>query len=148
MPATGASSLRCSIRPNELRPTALVRSECGGHPGSVDTQQLVQSPLSTRCCGSDPTVVALTRDDAPRSRVELVRCGGCGQSSWRLDGRQVPKEQALGELSAAYAPATPARKATTVRSRSKPAQVAPAQAPAPPAELSDLLAGWQVLGSH
>lgn len=98
------------------------------------------APTGVRCCGAPPHVVALTQDDGAKSLVELVRCSACGQSSWRLNGQDVPKEQALGALTAAFAPATPATRATRVRDRDPEVREDRA--------LSELLAGWQVLGSQ
>jgi hypothetical protein len=99
---------------------------------------MAQSLQTTRCCGASAHVVALTGD----SSVELVRCGSCGLSTWRLDGREVPKAEALGAISKAFAPATPHRRVPPVRTRT--AATPPPAAP----ELGDLLAGWQVLGEN
>lgn len=94
-------------------------------------------------------VVALTQDGAGSRLVELVRCGECGLSGWRLDGAPVDKPTALGALTAAFAPAAPATRAAS-RSAS-PARRPVRRCSAPPpddrAELAALLAGWQVLGS-
>lgn len=107
----------------------------------TQSPQMTSSPQISRCCNRSVQVVSLTGDDPARSAVELVRCSACGTSSWRLDGREVDKDGALGALSRAFAPATPHARATPVRQR--PAtRVAPA-----PSDMSDLLAGWQVLGS-
>ncbi|GAC1609318.1 MAG: hypothetical protein NVS3B26_09950 [Mycobacteriales bacterium] len=112
-----------------------------------------ETPLAERCCGNDLSIVALTRDDSGQSRVDLVRCSACGVSGWLLDGAQVSKEDALGAISAAYSRAT----GTTVPSAAPARRPAPAIArrtaqprhtATPSAELSDLLEGWQVLGSH
>ncbi len=111
-----------------------------GH-GLVHNGPSPQTSHSARCCGTGVHVLALTRGDTAPSRVELVRCGACGRSSWRLDGLDVGKAAALGALSAAFARAQPARTVPPVRERRQPATVSPAP------QLSDLLAGWQVLGS-
>jgi hypothetical protein len=121
-----------------------------------------------RCCGTALHVVALTRDDGDRALVELVRCSACGLNTWRLDGTEVAKADALGALSRVFAPAGP-RPAARVRrpgAGHRPAAAAPrrtaaafspdATAPtgltgaavAAPRELADLLAGWQVLGAR
>ena len=128
------------------------------HSEKVHNGPSPRTPLTERCCGNDLNVVALTREGAAPSRVELVRCSACGLSSWRLDGVEVSKEQALGVISAAYSrtsgsitpPAAVAgRPAPAQRRSAKPRPKAqPGQAATPSAELSDLLAGWQVLGSH
>jgi hypothetical protein len=114
------------------------------------------------CCGSRLQVVSLTNDGAGGSRVELVRCTVCAVSTWRLDGHEVDKRQALGALSAAFAPAVP-RPPRPAVSRVIPAQP-PATAPEPldsaspdsaptesapsSSELAALLSGWRVLGNH
>jgi hypothetical protein len=98
---------------------------------------MAHSLQTDRCCGSPVQVVTLTGDKA----VELVRCASCGLSAWRLDGRSVDKDEALGALSTAYAPAQPHRRAEPVRHRP------PAPSTAPPEDVSRLLAGWRVLGS-
>jgi hypothetical protein len=107
-------------------------------------QTPVDSATTVRCCGTPLSVVALTRADDGRALVELVRCSGCGQSRWRLQGRQVDKSVALGALSAVYAPGATAR----APRRPRPPRVAAAPAAAaPPPALAQLLAGWQVHGT-
>lgn len=113
------------------------------HSEQVHNGPTTQTPHPERCCGSNVDVVRLTGDDAT-SLVELVRCSACGQSSWRLDGRSAAKDAALGALSAAFAPSR--RHQPTTRTGPRPTP-----SPAPPvgvgAQLSDLLVGWQVLGT-
>lgn len=101
-------------------------------------------------------VVALTQDGASSRLVELVRCGECGLSGWRLDGVEVDKQTALGALTAAFAPVVPAARPDRAASQAASAAASPAAGPvrrcgAPPPndrpELAALLAGWQVLGS-
>lgn len=110
-----------------------------GDSEAVHNGPIAASRHSLSCCGTPLQVVALTRDDAAKNVVELVRCSACGLSGWRLDGIDVDQAEALGALTAAYAPSTPHR-----RARRTPA----APAPDRPAELSELLAGWQVLGAQ
>lgn len=115
-------------------------------PGGVNHAATTQTPVPATCCGGPLHVTALTRHEGPHHLVELVRCSACGVSGWRLDGGEVEKSVALGALSQAFAPAMPARRAPRVR------PVATTQtATTPPvrndADLGELLAGWQVLGT-
>jgi hypothetical protein len=102
---------------------------------------MTQSPQTARCCGTAVQVVALSGGDE-HSAVQLVRCAGCGLSTWVLDGVEVDKSDALGALSKAFAPAAPHPRHVPVRHRA----AAPAAPPPPQDELSGLLAGWQVHG--
>jgi len=73
--------------------------------------------------------------------VELLRCRSCTRSHWCRDGSEISRTDALGSLrSEAVLPAEP------VTARPAPGRK-PAAAPSRAAELRDLLAGWQVLGS-
>ena len=111
-------------------------------------------------------MVSLTGDGATGRQVALLRCGACNANRWRLDGVEVDKATALGALNATYAPAAPARRSPRRRTESAPAAVSPqvvevaavevtVTAAAAPGErpadlqaaLSELLAGWTVLGS-
>ena len=116
------------------------------------------------CCGAPVQAITLTA--GTRRQVELLRCAACGASRWRLDGTEVDKDTALGALNAVFASPTPARRPARRRPEptaevSRPAVVEvpgvepvaaaepiPAQRPADlPAALSELLAGWTVLGA-
>lgn len=119
-----------------------------------------------RCCGTPLQVVALTREDGDRSRVELIRCSACGLSSWRLDGADVAKADALGALSRVFASADPRPAPARVHRPAGTAVRRPGSTGAPkstaggttagltrpavaaPRELAELLAGWQVLGAR
>jgi hypothetical protein len=142
-------------------------------PGSwlTDPEQVHNGPSSqtttgttarTACCGASPCGVALTGPDAATS-VEHVRCVSCGASGWMVDGITVARETALAVLADAFGRG--ATSAGAVRRRtahrapvrrlaaaSHPAAPRPASGPlspaAPaPADLAELLAGWQVLGA-
>jgi len=110
------------------------------HSEQVHNGPIAPGRHSPSCCGTTLQVVALTRDDGSKSLVELLRCSACGQSGWRLDGVEVDKAEALGALNAAFAPATPAAR--------RPRKAAAEPAAERPTDLSDLLAGWQVLGAQ
>lgn len=119
---------------------------CSADPEGVHNGPSTQTTPSASCCGSPVQVVALTRDDAPGARVELIRCSSCGQSAWSLDGVDVPKDRALAALSAAFTSTAP-RSARPTGVRPPAADGAPRQvAAATGAELAGLLTGWQVLG--
>ena len=79
--------------------------------------------------------------------VELLRCRRCTRSSWRRDGADVSREQALGAL----APPPPPQAASPAPVAAQPDRAdqrrAASAAPARATELRDLLSGWQVLGS-
>jgi hypothetical protein len=129
------------------------------HAGVVQNGPLPAAPHGAICCGTPLQIVSLTQDGGTRRRVDLVRCGSCGLSGWRLDGEEVAKAEALGALTAVFAPATPRRHrrdhapgqpidSPTVSTAPQP--VGPPAAVAEPdrsVPLSELLAGWQVLGS-
>jgi len=73
--------------------------------------------------------------------VELLRCRSCTRSHWCRDGSEISRTDALGSLgSEAAMPAEP------VTPRPAPRRE-PTVGPSRAAELRDLLAGWQVLGS-
>jgi hypothetical protein len=117
--------------------------DAGTHAEQVHNGPSTQTTRSAACCGSRVQVVALTRDEAPGSLVELVRCSDCDQSVWCLDGLEVAKGVALAALSAAFTSTAP-RAPRPMRVRPEaPAPVTVAPAP----ELSALLSGWQVLGT-
>jgi hypothetical protein len=114
---------------------------------STQTSRITPAPRIASCCGTRRQVVSLTRDEAPTSLVELVRCSACGVSAWRLDGTEVDKARALGALSAAFAPRAPAPRPVRVRPAPTPSPEATKAAPAPEPGLAELLAGWSVFGT-
>ena len=115
-------------------------------------------PTPSRCCGHPLQVIPL-RSAPAGPGVELLRCRSCARSRWRSEGTEISRNQALdalGQRSEAAAPPAPAAEPATEpatarpRRRRSPAPTISIASPAAPsraAELRELLADWQVLGS-
>ena len=123
-------------------------------------------PTPSRCCGHPLQVIPL-RSAPAGPGVELLRCRSCARSRWRSEGTEISRNQALdalGQRSEAAAPPAPAAEPATApatepatapatarpRRRRSPAPTISIASPAAPsraAELRELLADWQVLGS-
>ncbi|MDX6197713.1 MAG: hypothetical protein QOJ79_864 [Actinomycetota bacterium] len=119
----------------------------GAHAGWVHSGPSTHKPRTTLCCGGRPQVVSLTRAERHVAVVELVRCVGCGRSTWRLGGVEVEKAEALAALAAAFVPPGQADTRRPVRRSAEPATRRRATPAAPAVDLADLLSGWQVLGA-
>jgi hypothetical protein len=117
-----------------------------GKPDEAGQAVFVPStkPTLNSCCGSPLQVIPLRAGpDGPV--VELLRCRRCTRSHWRSEGTDVSRSQALDALGPTATPPptiTAPQPARAVRAP-RAAPTAPARA----AELRNLLAGWQVLGS-
>jgi hypothetical protein len=111
------------------------------------------------CCGRTAHTIELRGGSAP---LCLVRCGGCGQREYRVEGVPVEPEEALAQLGATYR-ALP-REARAARDRvvtagaarraaqaaaaaAAPVVAAPAPAGVDRDDLARLLQGWTVLGA-
>lgn len=79
-------------------------------------------------------------------RIDLLRCGPCGGSTWLCDGLPVSTAEALSVLARLFNAAQGATRMPTPRgpARGRETEPPPVDEPA----LAELLVGWRVLGAQ
>jgi hypothetical protein len=116
----------------------MANQDVGGHAVRVTPP----STTAPSCCGSPLQEIRLAGSSSDAG-VDMVRCAVCGRTSWRRDGQEVARDEALAALSQAHPTGTVRRDPRPRPQRSAPARTV---RPATRDDLTGLLSGWQVLG--